>query len=98
VAGEAGNGHEALAIFRDLRPPLVTLDLVMPELGGLDALVEMKALDPEVTVVIISALQQREVFREAFRRGASDFLVKPVDSQRLQAMFHRAESHQATSR
>lgn len=90
VAGEAGDGNEALARFQELRPDLTTLDITMPEKDGLAALKELMALDPQARVVIVSALGQEAKVIEALRLGARDFVVKPFDPERLLGAVEKA--------
>jgi two-component system chemotaxis response regulator CheY len=77
IAGEAGDGDESIAQFEALRPDAVTLDLVMPVHDGLHALRGIRAIDPDARVVVISAISQADVLKEALSLGASDFIVKP---------------------
>lgn len=84
VVGEATNGQEAIDRFRELRPDVTTLDLVMPEYDGLHALAGIRALDDQAKVLIVSAIDQTAVLKEAVRRGAADFIVKPFDKVRAQ--------------
>jgi len=97
VAGEACNGQEAVDQYRELNPDVVTLDLVMPEYDGLHALRGIKQFDPQAKVVVVSALEQRGILKEAFKAGATDFLGKPFDRQVLLETLQRAapenESH-----
>src|SRR4051812_24552455 len=79
VAGEATNGAEAVDLCRRLRPDLVTMDIVMPEKRGLEALREIRAVDPDAQVLMISALDQKQTLMESIRDGAIDFIVKPFD-------------------
>jgi two-component system, chemotaxis family, chemotaxis protein CheY len=83
VAGEAGDGRTAVSLYEQLRPDLVTMDLVMPVMGGLDALREIRALDPEARVVVVTALDQKQALMESIRDGAIDFIVKPFERQRV---------------
>lgn len=83
VVGEAGNGLEAIAQYDRLRPDLVTMDLVMPEMGGLDALREIRARDPRARVVVVTALDQKQALMDSIREGAIDFIVKPFERQRV---------------
>lgn len=83
VVGEATNGRECLERYAELRPDLVTLDIVMPELDGVETLRALRAADPGARVVMISAIDQRSKLSECIRLGALDFLVKPFDRQRL---------------
>ena len=83
VVGEATNGREALQLYDELRPCACTLDLVMPEYDGLYALREIIKLDSDARIVVVSALDQKKVLKDAIRAGASDFVVKPFDRKVL---------------
>ncbi|GAB6165276.1 response regulator [Thermostilla marina] len=83
VVGEADNGQAGIDRYRELRPHAVTLDLVMPQYDGLHAMRGIREFDPQARIVVVSALDQTEILREAFKAGASDFLVKPFDKQIL---------------
>ncbi len=94
IVGEATNGQEAIDRYEQLRPTAATLDLVMPQYDGLHALRGILAADPEAKVVVVSALEQTAVLKEAFHIGASDFLVKPFDKkvliETLENLLHKA--------
>ena len=77
VVGEAGNGGEAVEKYRALRPDLTTMDIVMPEKNGIEALKQIMAFDPRARVVMCSALGQESLIIEALEAGARDFIVKP---------------------
>jgi two-component system chemotaxis response regulator CheY len=83
VVGEAANGQQAIDRYLDLRPDVVTLDLVMPEFDGLYALRGIRAADPEARILVLSALDQTRVLKEAFQLGASDFICKPFEREAL---------------
>jgi len=83
VVGEAGNGAEAVSLYQEHHPDLVTMDLVMPVMGGLDALRRIRALDPEARVVVVTALDQKQALMDSIRDGAVDFIVKPFERQRV---------------
>ena len=83
VVGEAGNGHEAVQRFQELRPDVVTLDITMPEKDGVTALREILALDPAARVVMCSALGQESKVLESIKLGAKDFVVKPFKPDRV---------------
>lgn len=83
VVGEAQNGQQAVEKYAQLRPDAVTLDLVMPEYDGLHGLKAIRNLDPQAKVLIVSALDQRQILKEALQLGASDFIVKPFDRDNL---------------
>ncbi len=77
VVGEATNGIEAEKQFLELRPDLVTMDIVMPKRSGIDAVKSILVEDPHAKVVMCSALGQETLVTEALEAGASDFIVKP---------------------
>jgi len=83
VVGEAANGEEAVQLYRELRPDAVTLDLVMPHYDGIHALRGILEANPSAKVLILSALEQKNILREAFRIGAADFIIKPFDKDAL---------------
>lgn len=83
VVGEAQNGQQAIEMYEALRPDAVTLDMVMPDFDGIHALFGIKQLDPEARVLVVSALDQKQTLKEAFRLGAADFIVKPFDPKNL---------------
>jgi DNA-binding NarL/FixJ family response regulator len=83
VVGLAGNGHEAIACARELRPDLVLLDLSMPDLDGLAALPELKAAAPESAVVVLTASGTEDNLLAAIRAGAAGYLLKTEPPERL---------------
>lgn len=83
IVGEAQHGAEAIEKYKELKPDVATLDLVMPQYDGLHALRGILDYDPDATVIVISALDQKTVLQSAFRSGATDFLVKPFDKSQL---------------
>ncbi len=89
VVGEASNGQEAIERYRELHPDAVTLDLVMPEHDGLHALHGIMEFDPEAKVLVVSALEQRGVLKDAIKAGASDFVTKPFDKRSLAATLEQ---------
>jgi two-component system chemotaxis response regulator CheY len=83
VVGEAETGLQAVERYRDLRPDLVTMDIVMPDMGGIDAVREIVKLDPEARVLMCSAMGQQALVVEAIQAGAKDFVVKPFQPSRV---------------
>ena len=83
VVGEAETGVEAVEKYKTLRPDLVTMDIVMPDLGGIDAVREITAYDPDARVLMCSAMGQQALVVEAIQAGAKDFVVKPFQASRV---------------
>jgi len=72
-----------VSLYQQLRPDLVTMDLVMPVMGGLEALRQIRALDSDAKVIVVTALDQKQALMESIRDGAIDFIVKPFERQRV---------------
>jgi two-component system, chemotaxis family, chemotaxis protein CheY len=87
VVAEASNGAEAVAMYEVVQPDLVTLDITMPEMDGVTALREIRKRDPEAKVIMVSAMGQQSLLVEAISCGASDFIVKPFDKDRMKDAF-----------
>lgn len=83
IAGEAGNGREALEKYKQLKPDAVTMDITMPEVDGLQGLKDILAFDKQAKVIMISAIDQRDALAEAIRNGAADYVVKPFEDDRM---------------
>jgi two-component system, chemotaxis family, chemotaxis protein CheY len=83
VVGEAQTGAEAVTRFRDLRPDLVTMDIVMPDMGGIDAVRAIVRDHPEAKILMCSAMGQQALVIEAIQAGARDFVVKPFQPSRV---------------
>jgi two-component system, chemotaxis family, chemotaxis protein CheY len=96
VVGEACNGEEAIQRYAELRPDVVTLDLVMPDHDGLHALRGIMQIDPRAKVVVVSALEQKTVLKDAFKAGAADFVVKPFNRQSLLKTLEQLEPTHAS--
>ncbi|MDF2925276.1 MAG: CheY4 [Paenibacillaceae bacterium] len=85
VVAEAANGAEAVRMYQTVRPDLITMDITMPELDGISAVRKIKQMDSSARIIMCSAMGQREMVLEAIRNGAADFVVKPVQKERLLA-------------
>ncbi len=83
VVGEATTGAEAVDQFKELRPDLVTLEVVMPGIGGIDAVREIVSFDPDARILMCSALGQQALIAEATEAGAREFVVKPFQPSRV---------------
>ena len=77
VIGEAENGAIGVDMYKELKPDIVTMDITMPEMSGLEALKEINKVDPQAKVVMVSAMGQEAMVREAIVSGAKGFIVKP---------------------
>lgn len=92
IAGEATNGAEAVRLYQELKPELVTMDITMPEVDGIAAVKEIKKIDPNAKVVMVSAMGQQAMVIEAIQAGASDFIVKPFQPDRVLEALKKALS------
>ena len=89
VVGETGNGAEAVSLFDRLAPDAVLIDLSMPDMDGLEALKKIRAQHDRAKVVMISAMGQQELVIDALRAGASDFIIKPLQAERVLEALER---------
>ena len=83
VVGEAETGSQAVEKYRQLKPDLVTMDIVMPEMGGIDAVRAICTFDPNAKVLMCSAMGQQALVVEAMQAGARGFVVKPFQPARV---------------
>ena len=83
VVGTAGNGVEALEMFRKTDPDMVTMDLTMPQMDGIECISKLVQLKPAVRILVISALADKATAVEAMERGANGFLNKPFTDRQL---------------
>jgi two-component system chemotaxis response regulator CheY len=86
IAGEAQNAKEAIELYKSLKPDIVTMDIIMPEIDGIDALKAVKeivAADSKAKIIMVSSMGQQEMVVESIQAGAKDFIVKPFDPSRV---------------
>ena len=83
VVGEAQNGIEALEMYEQFKPDIVTMDITMPEKDGISAVKDIMAKDPKAKIIMCSAMGQQSLVMEAIKAGARDFLVKPFKPDRV---------------
>lgn len=83
VLGEAQTGKEAVELYMKLKPDLVTMDITMPEMNGIDAVRAIKKLDPAARIIMCSAMGQQAMVIDAIQAGARDFIVKPFQPNRV---------------
>ena len=86
---EAQNGVQAIEMYKKERPDVVLMDITMPEMDGLTALRELKKLDPNARIAMLTALGQQGIVLEAIKSGARDFVVKPFEAERVLAAVQR---------
>ena len=80
---EAGTGTEAVESYKAEKPDAVLLDITMPDMDGLQALKEIKKIDPNANVAMVTAMGQQSIVMDALKSGAKDFIVKPFDPERV---------------
>ncbi len=90
VAGEAENGLKAIEQYKSLNPDIVTMDITMPEMNGIEALREIKKIDPTAKVIMCSAMGQQAMVMDAIKAGAKDFIVKPFNGERVVEAISKA--------
>lgn len=90
VCGEAEDGKQAIDLYKELKPDLVTMDITMPKLDGIAAVREIKKIDPSARIVMCSAMGQQAMVVEAIQAGALDFIVKPFQHDRVVEALRKA--------
>ncbi|MFO8057089.1 MAG: response regulator [bacterium] len=83
VVGEAANGVEAVERYKELNPDITTMDIVMPQKSGIEAVRDIMKLDGDAKIVMCSALGQESLVMEAIEAGAADFIVKPFKPEKV---------------
>lgn len=83
IIGEAENGKVALEKYVELKPDIVTMDITMPEMTGIDSLKEIRKIDPNANIIMVSAMGQELLVKEAIINGAKSFIVKPFSEDTL---------------
>ncbi|BFK81919.1 MULTISPECIES: response regulator [Clostridium] len=83
VIGEASNGLEAIELYKKEKPDIVTMDITMPKVDGIEAVKLIKEYDNEAKIIMCSAMGQQAMVMDAIRAGAKDFIVKPFQADRV---------------
>ena len=89
VVGEAENGEVAITMYNQLKPDIVTMDITMPDMDGVEALKAIRAIDSRAKVVIITALGQQSRVKEAVILGAAGFIVKPCKEETVLEVLNK---------
>ena len=92
IIDEAVNGQEGVQKFQALKPDVVTLDITMPVVDGVEALKMIKALDPESKVVMVTAAGQKNKMIECIKAGANEFLTKPFEQQEIVDVINKTSN------
>jgi len=90
IAGEATNGNEAVKMYEELKPDLVTMDITMKEKDGLQAAKEILERHPEAKIIMVTALGQEKMLLDSFKIGVKDFVVKPFKPERIISAVEKA--------
>lgn len=83
ILGEANNGLKAVELYKKDKPDVVTMDITMPDMDGIEAVKAIKAFDPSAKIIMCSAMGQQTMVMDAIRAGARDFIVKPFQPDRV---------------
>ncbi|MDD1678260.1 MAG: response regulator, partial [Methanomicrobiales archaeon] len=83
IIGEAVDGDDAVAKYRDMKPDLVTMDVVMPKMNGIEALKAIKTLDAGAKVIMCTAVGQEQMVKLAIKTGAKGYIVKPFQAPKV---------------
>jgi len=83
TCGEAADGNEAVEKYKELKPDLVTMDVVMPNKDGIAALREIKTINPDAKVIMVTAVGQEKMVKAAIKYGAKGYIVKPFQAPKV---------------
>lgn len=89
VVATASNGLEAVKRYKELKPDFVTLDLVMPQMGGMQTLVLLKKIDPKAIVIMVSSMSGKDKIVECARAGASHYILKPFEEEKIVEVLNK---------
>lgn len=90
VVGEANDGNEGIQKYKELQPDVVTMDITMPEKNGIQAIEEILSINADARVIVITAIDQRDALMEAIRAGATDYIIKPFETDRVLSAINKA--------
>lgn len=89
VVAEANNGNAAVNKYKEVKPDIVTMDITMPEMNGIEAVKAIRQFDPEANIIMCSAMGQQAMVVDAVKAGAKDFIVKPFDKDKVLASLQK---------
>jgi two-component system chemotaxis response regulator CheY len=93
VVGEAENGEVAFELYKELKPDVVTMDITMPEVNGIEGIKKICKFDPQAKIIVCSAMGQETMVMEAIQAGAKDFIVKPFQQDRILQALEGVQAH-----
>jgi len=93
VIAEAGDGMQAVQLYRQHQPDLTTMDITMPKMDGIEAVKIIHEENPLARIIMVTAIGQRTVITEALKAGASDFIVKPFDGTKVMNTIEKITAH-----
>ena len=91
VVAEAEDGKQAIELYQQHAPGLVTMDITMPNMDGLTATKEIMSKDPNATIIVVSAMGQKSLVIDALNAGAKDFVVKPFQPDRIEEALQKVQ-------
>ena len=86
---EAADGLAAIEMYKKTKPDLITLDINMPKMDGIQALKMLKSIDPKVKVLMVTSVEQKHIVHDAIKLGAKDYIVKPFNRSMIGAIIDR---------
>ena len=92
VVGMAENGLEAITKYKELKPDLVTLDIIMPQMNGLEVLKLLKVVDPNACVVMVSSMSAQQSVTDCVQAGAKNYILKPYEADKVIAVIQKVFS------
>jgi two-component system, chemotaxis family, chemotaxis protein CheY len=90
IVGEAQDGRMAISMYKEQTPDLVTMDITMDEMDGIEAITEIFKLNTKAKIIVVSALGQDEIINKAIDMGVMDFIIKPFEADRLLSSVKKA--------
>jgi two-component system chemotaxis response regulator CheY len=98
VVGEAENGEIAVQLYQELQPEIITMDLVMPLVNGVEATRRILAINPDARIVILSAMMQENLVADAIMAGAKDYIIKPFQTDEVMKVMNQVSMMEASPR
>jgi len=89
VVGEASSGTEAIKLCNSLLPDIVMLDIIMPQLGGIEALRMLRSMNKNVKIIMVSALDSMDRVKECLKAGANHYILKPFEEEKVIEILHK---------